>query len=113
VTELKRSIAIDWADPVSTQAGIQAICDHVVAAENANHALAFTIGAAVSAIERGASAHVGEVVLTTLDALGTMGLGSPVLESLRATILNLAPTPPDSGTRLTIVRSDEGERKAA
>jgi len=108
-----QSIAGSLTAPVSMQAGIQAICDHITAAENANLALAFTIGAAVSAIERGASAHVGEVVLTTLDALGTMGLGSPVLESLRATILNLAPTPPDSGTRLTIVRSDEGERKAA
>jgi hypothetical protein len=113
VTELKREIAIDWGDPASMRAGLQVVCDHIAAAENANHALAITIGVAVSAIERGASGSVGEVVLTTLDALGTIGLGSPVLESIRTTILNLAPAPANDGAPLTIVRSGEGGNQRA
>ena len=113
MTELQRSISIDFTDPVSTHAGVQAICDHITAAENANLALALTIGALVSAIDRVPSGNAGEMVLTALDSLGEMGLGSPVLEAMRAIILKLAPTPPDGGTRLTIVRADGGERKAA
>lgn len=113
MTELQRSITIDFTDPASAHAGVQAICDHIAAAENANLALALTIGTLVSAIDRLPSGNAGEMVLAALDSLGEIGLGSPVLEAMRTTILNLTPTPPDGGTRLTIVRSGEGARKAA
>lgn len=115
MNQLSEKITIDATDPESIAAGLQAFGDHINALHANVDVLCIAIGILANASEAGHLAKPGAVrsILKTL--INTFGERAPLAtkELEWALDAQIGSPPPDGGTHLTIVRSDEGERKAA
>jgi hypothetical protein len=115
MTELQTSVTFNSEDPASMAMALKVAFEHIQDLHHSVFALGTTIGILANASEVGVLAQPGavqDIVRATVDYF------MPIAPRAAAALLSalevpLGGPPPNGGTHLKIVRSDEGERKAA
>jgi hypothetical protein len=116
MSDAPNTIEVCVTDPESLARGLLALNENAVAVGRAVSTLATILGITIAMTDRpGNKATLTDALFAALDKAGEAGLDGAMIENLRSSLqagCNCT-RPPDGGKHLTIIRSDEDERKAA